>query len=103
MTWQDAVNGAFECFAGFFVLLHCIRLYKDKMVRGVSVVATMFFSSWGFWNLYYYPHLDQWLSFFGGILIVTANVAWVYLLVYYKAKERREAALRAAYEYVRFP
>src|SRR6185436_15953847 len=24
----------------------------------------------GFWNLFYYPHLDQWLSFAGGVLIV---------------------------------
>lgn len=83
MSWQDAVNGAFESLAGFAVLLHCLRLYKDKMVKGVSILATTFFFTWGVWNMYYYPHLDQWMSFFGGLFIVTANCAWIVMLIYY--------------------
>lgn len=103
MTWQDLVNALYEAGAGFAVLLHCFSLYRDKIVRGVSTAATAFFFSWGLWNLYYYPHLDQWASFVGGLFITCANFAWVTMLVYYKTKERREAALRAAYEHVRFP
>lgn len=65
------------------------QLYKDKQVRGISVLTTVFFTSWGVWNLYYYPHLDQWLSFAGGLVIVTANVAWVSQMFYYNRKEKR--------------
>lgn len=88
MTWQDAVNALFEFGAGFAVLLHCRELYQDKIVRGASWVATAFFFSWGVWNLYYYPHLDQWLSFLGGLSIVSANVLWLGMMLYYIRKER---------------
>lgn len=80
----DAINGSFELVAGFMVLLHCWRTYQDKNVQGVSFVATAFFAIWGFWNLIYYPALDQWLSFAGGLLIVAANALWVGLMIYYR-------------------
>ena len=83
MSLPDLINGLFELFAGFFVLMHCHRLLKDKQVKGVSLVATTFFTSWGIWNLYYYPHLGQWLSFFGGLSIVCANALWISMMVYY--------------------
>lgn len=87
MNWPDAVNGLFELFAGFFVLNHCRVLHIDKMVRGASVISTIFFFTWGLWNLFYYPHLDQWASFAGGILIVMANCLWVSMMIYYKCRE----------------
>jgi hypothetical protein len=83
MSWQDLVNGGFEFFAGFFVLMHCRRLHIDKLVKGVSLVATVFFTSWGIWNLYYYPHLGQWASFYGGLAIVSANALWISMMIYY--------------------
>lgn len=90
MTWQDLVNAGFEFGAGFAVLAHCVQLYRDKIVRGVSVGATAFFFSWGLWNLYFYPHLNQWASFVGGLLITFSNLLWVTMLVYYKTKEARK-------------
>ncbi len=84
MSWQDLANGTFEILAGVAVLNHCRVLYKDKLVRGASALSTAFFFAWGVWNLYYYPHLDQWFSFVGGLLIVTANCLWLGLMVYYK-------------------
>lgn len=84
MSWQDLINGAFEFLAGFFVMMHCRRLFIDKQVKGVSLVATAFFTSWGIWNLYYYPHLEQWLSFYGGLSIVIANAFWIGMMIYYK-------------------
>ena len=89
MMWPDLVNGLFEGLAGFMILNHCRVLYKDKKVRGISVLSTFFFSLWGVWNLFYYPHLGQWISFVGGLFIVAANFLWVYLLVYYTRKEKR--------------
>jgi len=89
MIWQDITNGAYELLGGAFILFHCLRLLKDKKVRGVSFIATLFFTSWGFWNLYYYPFLDQWCSFIGGIGIVSMNTLWVGLMIHYILKEKK--------------
>lgn len=86
ISWADIVNGCFEGFGGVMQLLNCLRLYQDKRVQGVSLIATAFFTSWGFWNLYYYPSLHQWMSFAGGILIVSGNTIWISLAIYYKKK-----------------
>ena len=88
--WQDNVNGLFELTGGFFVFLHCLRLYKDKKVKGVSFIATGYFAAWGFWNMYYYPFLEQWASLAGGLLIVAMNVLWISMMVYYIRRERND-------------
>jgi len=79
----DLINGILESVAGLFIALSCWRLFKDKKVRGVSVIHVFFFALWGFWNLYYYPHLGQYLSFWGGVLVVTINTFWVGQMLYY--------------------
>jgi hypothetical protein len=88
VTVADIINGAFETLGGAAILGHCWRLWKDKMVRGASWVATGFFTSWGYWNLYYYPSLDQWASFAGGVVIVLANTLWISMMLYYIRRER---------------
>jgi uncharacterized membrane protein YfcA len=91
MSWQDLVNAGYESIGGLMIFLHCLALYRDKEVKGVSVFATVIFTSWGYWNLYYYPHLNQWASFFGGVVIVLANTLWVGMMWYYlRAAKRRE-------------
>lgn len=87
-SWQDFINGAFELLGAVAIFGHVWRLWKDKAVKGVSIVAVAFFSSWGFWNLYYYPHLDQWVSFIGGVAIVLGNCVWVAGLLYYSRRPR---------------
>ena len=80
----DFINGMFEAFAGAMIGLSCRRLLIDKKVRGVSVVATTFFTAWGFWNLFYYPNLEQMWSFFGGLVVVSANAFWLGLMLKYR-------------------
>jgi hypothetical protein len=75
--WPDYVNGAFELLGGFALWNNVGRIRKDKRVRGVNWQVTLFFTSWGFWNLFYYPSLAQWASFVGGLNIVAANAAWL--------------------------
>lgn len=88
MLTPDFINGCFEALGSAFVFLHIRQIQKDKSVAGVSIPATIFFTSWGVWNLYYYPHLGQWWSFMGGIGIVTMNVIWVYYMIkYWKNRE----------------
>lgn len=85
----DLVNGSFEIFGGFFIMFSCIKLLKEKKVRGVSWVHVTYFTLWGFWNLAYYPHLEQWTSFVGGSLVVLTNCFWLGLLIYYIRKEQK--------------
>lgn len=89
MTLPDLINSMFEFVAGVLLLNNCRILFRDKKVRGVSIFTTIVFATWGYWNLYYYPHLNQTLSFYAGLLVVTANSIWVFLAIYYTRKERK--------------
>jgi len=79
----DFINGMFEFVGSIALWRNVIQLHHDKMARGVHWTATGFFMVWGYWNLFYYPHLDQWWSFTGGISIVTANTVWLIQMIYY--------------------
>lgn len=80
-TWPDLINGTFEALAGLMVLNHCRVLLKDRAVAGVSIASTIFFTLWGIWNIWYYPHLGQFWSMVGGIFVVLTNLVYVALLI----------------------
>lgn len=82
----DLINGTLEACGALFIFLSVRKLYQDKCVRGVSWLHAGFFAVWGYWNLFYYPHLDQWFSFFGGVAIVATNTFWLAQLIYYRDK-----------------
>ncbi len=90
LDWADMINGTLEFAGGLFILLSVVKLHRDKIVRGVSLVHASFFSVWGYWNLFYYPHLDQWMSFAGGVFIVATNTVWIIQLLYWTDVERRQ-------------
>lgn len=80
----DLINGTFESLGAAFILMDVMRLRRDKMIRGVSWPTRLFFMSWGVFNLYYYSSLDQPLSWWGGVAMVAANIAWCYHAVKYR-------------------
>ena len=88
-AWPDWINAAFELAGAAFVTLSIRRTLVDKCVRGLSWLTLAFFTSWGYWNLFYYPHLGQLASLVGAIALAAANTVWVWLVVYYVMKERR--------------
>ena len=63
----DAVNGMFELLGAVFLVANCVRLYRDKQIKGVSPLPIVFFTVWGLWNLYFYPSVGAMWSFWGGI------------------------------------
>ena len=77
----DLVNGSFELVGAYCTWMNAYRLWKERKIQGVYWPATAFFTTWGMWNLYYYPALDQWLSFYAGIVLVAGNVLWVAMAV----------------------
>lgn len=84
MHHQDVVNAAFECMGAIALTRNVAALMRDKKVRGVSLAPTVFFTAWGFWNLYFYPSLGQWCSFFAGLLPAALNVCWLTLAIRYR-------------------
>ncbi len=87
MQPADLANAVFETAGGFFMYLNIRRLLRDKLVRGVDWRTMAFFTSWGYWNLFYYPHLGQWFSFAAGTGIVIINMVYFILMIYYIKKE----------------
>lgn len=84
MSAPDLINGGFELIAAFAQAVNVRQLLRDRQVRGVDWRVTAFFTSWGLWNLFYYPHLDQWLSFVGGLALVLVNAVWVAMALRYE-------------------
>ena len=83
MNHADIINGAFEAFGGALLWLNVYRLWRDKEIKGVSPIPTAFFMLWGYWNLYFYPFYSAWLSFVGGLVIVSANTVWLGQMIWY--------------------
>lgn len=73
----DLINGLFEFSGALFNCLNVRAIFRDKKISGVHWSPVVLFSAWGLWNLYYYPHLHQWLSFTGGLAIVSTNLIWL--------------------------
>jgi len=83
MLSADIINGLFEFSGSLFLLTNVRRMSIDKKLKGVHWLPTAFFTSWGLWNLFYYPHLNQWCSFVGGLCIVMVNSIWLCQIIYY--------------------
>jgi hypothetical protein len=89
-NWTDIVNALFEFGAVFALWLHIKRLMKDKAVSGVSILATAFFSAWGYWNIFFYPHNGLLLSGIAGAAVALLNTIYVVLLIKYSKTAMEE-------------
>jgi hypothetical protein len=81
---NDMINGLWELCGSLFLFRNSQMLWRDKMVKGVSILPTIYFFGWGIWNLFWYPSLHQFYSFMGGITIMAANCLWIVLMLYFK-------------------
>ena len=79
----DLINGAFEMGGAFANVLSIKSLWKDKKIMGVHWAPTVFFFTWGLWNVAYYPMLNQWFSFIGALAILATNLIWIVSLIYF--------------------
>lgn len=86
---SDVINSLFESISGLLTLISVYRLYKDKELKGVSIYPTLFFTLWGFWNIYFYSYNNFPYSFYGGLLITIVNVIWLSMIYYYKFKYKK--------------
>ncbi len=86
----DHINASFELVAAFVLWLNFRRLWRDRELKGVSVIPTAFYALWCVWNIYYYAHLGQWLSWYAGLGVGVANLAWVVLALWVRRRPREQ-------------
>ena len=86
---NDLINGLVQLFGGVLTIINIVKLIKDKKIKGISWIPTAYFSIWGAWNMYYLLSLNQTYSFWGGLIIFSANAIWLGLLIYYYTQERK--------------
>ena len=83
----DCVNAAFEIAGSVAVWCNFAAILKDRGYAGTRVPMMMFFTSWGFWNLYFYAHLLQWASLVASLALTGGNVAVVAAMFYFGRKK----------------
>lgn len=86
----DLINAGFEGLAALMVADHCRALLRDRTVRGVSLLAVLFFTAWGAWNLHYYPSLGQSASGACALLVTLANTTYLLLALRFRRAEARK-------------
>jgi len=82
----DLINGLFEIGGAFAISLSIAKLLKDKKLVGYHWGTLVFFTSWGYWNLWYYPHLGQWFSLVAGVLVTIVNSVYLWLIFHFRRK-----------------
>lgn len=82
----DHINAVFEVVGSVAVWLNFAAIVKDKGYAGTRIPMMTFFTSWGFWNLYFYGHLLQWWSLCGSLLLTGGNCAVVAAMLHFGRK-----------------
>jgi len=80
---EDIINSFFEFSMFVASIMNIIKILEEKVIKGFHWATVGIASLWGFWNLHYYSSLDQWWSFYAGILLVISNSIWLRLVFYY--------------------
>lgn len=80
----DLLNALFEFGGALIILLNVKAILRDKLVRGFDWRVLAFFTAWGAWNLFYYPHLDQILSTIAASALFVINTIYLVLVLKYR-------------------
>jgi hypothetical protein len=88
----DMVVAFFEAVSAVLICVSVVKLHKDKKVRGVSAWPVTFFALWGWWNIYWYAHIDAPYAWWAGLGVVAANTTWAVQMIYWVWREMHRAA-----------
>lgn len=84
--FYDVINGLFEIGIAGFILMSIRQIYKDKQIKGVYWPLHLHTTAWGIWNLYFYYAVNTPWSWWGGLFVVTVNLWYLSLILYYNRK-----------------
>lgn len=88
MFW-DIGNAAFEMVGAVLTWMNVAALRRDRMIAGIDWRVTIFWSTWGLWNLGFYgPALGLWYSWAAGVVLVAGNITWVVMAIRLKREQR---------------
>lgn len=85
---NDFLNALFEFVGAIAVWMNIWVYAKDRSVKGVYWPMSIFYCLWGGFNLWYYPSLNQWFSFYAGILVFVGNFIWLIWVLFDIYKDR---------------
>lgn len=75
----DATNACFEAIGAVLVWTNVRYLLRDRDVKGVNLLVSLYYCLWGAFNVVYYASLGHWLSLVGDLGILSANLVWLCL------------------------
>lgn len=84
----DIINGLFEVVGAFAGIANCVRLHKDKQVKGYAWQVAVFFLIWYWWFVFYYCTLNQVFSMVVGVVAAIIDTIWVLQFFYWSTRER---------------
>lgn len=79
----DVINSWFEWAGSLFIAASIVQVLHDKQVYGISWLTILFFSVWGYWNLYYYRAVSHMRSLIAAGFLALTNSVYLGLLLYY--------------------
>lgn len=83
MTFPDLINALFEGTGAAAAGLNVRQILRDKQARGFHIGSVLFFTSWGGWNVWYYPWLHQYASLVAAATLFAVNLLYTGLVLYY--------------------
>jgi hypothetical protein len=81
------MNAVFEVCGSVAVWMNFVAMVRDRGYAGTRLPMMVFFTSWGFWNLFFYSGLHQELSYYASIFLTSGNCAVVWAMAYFGRKE----------------
>lgn len=73
----DMVNAVFQFGTAWFIGLSALALWRSRQLSGISPAQLLFFSAWGYWNLYFFWSLHLPLSLAGAAVAALSYSAWL--------------------------
>lgn len=63
---------------------HIVQLYKDKQVKGVSLIPTYVFIATNIFEVVYFYRLGDIMPTIGSAMMLVSNIIWLSMALYYK-------------------
>ena len=89
----DLINGLFEGLGALLIWLNVKTLIQTKQLIGFRLSVVAFFAAWGYWNLFYYPSLNQPISTAFALVLALGNTFYTVLALIYRRRDARHKTI----------
>ena len=85
---KDLINFSIQIIYNICIWFNVYKIFKDKEVKGVSLLVSLFFGLAPLWAMYYFFKLGQPLSVISSFLMCLGNLVWLIFACYYRKLEK---------------